>query len=209
MNDQISSEIFDYSPDRKNKLYEFPDSKYQNLKEYLLSVNNNDSLEEDLRYKIIDYSLNKNYTSKDKKYICFFALLPCDLFPSAYIPLNYKNYSYNFNRISKGDKFCANDYKNVYNLPTEESYETSIKKNIKKSLKDILIKIDSNKELYNYDYSLFSLSLFIIWSIVILNLIYIYYYYFNNIFNYVLAGIIVISLIFSIIWKMIYTIQYY
>lgn len=212
--DELSDDLSGKS-NNINKLREFF-SKNINLKEYLLSVDKEER-EEDLRFKLIDYSLNKNYTIDDLKYIYLFGLLPCDLLPGAYIPLNYKNHNYNFSRLTKGDnKFIEADYSLIYEGYSSSSDDPSKKpftkesiKQIKDNLKNILTKIDSDKTLYYYDYSLFTISLFILWSFVILNLMYVIFYYNSEIFNYALAGIMILSLIIAIIWKMIYTIQYY
>lgn len=202
--EEISSDLSSRS-NNINKLSEFY-RDHINLKEYLLSVDKEER-EEDLRFKLIDYSLNKNYTIDDLKYIYLFGLLPCDLLPGAYIPLNYKNHDYNFSRLTKDDKFTENDYSLIYY--GHNTFPESTKKEIKRTLKNILTKIDSDKTLYYYDYSLFTISLFILWSFVILNLMYVIFYYNSEIFNYALAGIMILSLIIAIIWKMIYTIQYY
>jgi len=210
--EEISSDLTNKS-NNINKLSEFYPN-HINLKEYLLSVNN-EIHEEDLRFKLIDYSLNKNYTNDDLKYIYLFGMLPCDLLPGAYIPLNYKNHDYNFSRLTKDDKFPVDKYSKIYRGydDTQEKHKTftenTKKEIIKKNLKTILTRIDSDKTLYHYDYSLFTISLFLLWSFVILNLMYVIYYYNSEIFNYVLAGLMIFSLIFAIIWKMIYTIQYY
>lgn len=213
--DELSDDLSGGKSNNINKLREFF-SKNINLKEYLLSVDKEER-EEDLRFKLIDYSLNKNYTIDDLKYIYLFGLLPCDLLPGAYIPLNYKNHNYNFSRLTKGDnKFIEADYSLIYEGYSSSSDDPSKKpftkesiKQIKDNLKNILTKIDSDKTLYYYDYSLFTISLFILWSFVILNLMYVIFYYNSEIFNYALAGIMILSLIIAIIWKMIYTIQYY
>lgn len=202
--EEISSDLSSRS-NNINKLSEFYPN-HINLKEYLLSVDKEEH-EEDFRFKLIDYSLNKNYTINDLKYIYLFGLLPCDLLPGAYIPLNYKNHDYNFSRLTKDDKFTENDYSLIYY--GHNTFPESTKKEIKQNLKKILTRIDSDKTLYYYDYSLFTMSLFLLWSFVILNLMYVIYYYNSEIFNYVLAGLIILSLIIAIIWKMIYTIQYY
>lgn len=213
--DELSDDLSGKS-NNTNKLREFFPNDI-NLTEYLLSVNN-EIHEEDLRFKLIDYSLNKNYTNDDLKYIYLFGMLPCDLLPGAYIPLNYKNHDYNFSRLTKDDKFAIDKYSKIYRGYGDSQAETKTfttftedtKKNIiKKNLKTILTRIDSDKTLYHYDYSLFTISLFLLWSFVILNLMYVIYYYNSEIFNYVLAGLMIFSLIFAIIWKMIYTIQYY
>lgn len=209
--DELSDDLSGKS-NNINKLSEFLPNDI-NLTEYLLSVNN-EIHEEDLRFKLIDYSLNKNYTNDDLKYIYLFGMLPCDLLPGAYIPLNYKNHDYNFSRLTKDDKFPIDKYSKIYRGydDTQEKHKTfteDTKKEIKQYLKKILTKIDSEKTLYHYDYSLFTISLFILWSFVILNLMYVIFYYNSEIFNYVLAGLIILSLIIAIIWKMIYTIQYY
>ena len=209
--DELSDDLSGKS-NNINKLSEFLPNDI-NLTEYLLSVNN-EIHEEDLRFKLIDYSLNKNYTNDDLKYIYLFGMLPCDLLPGAYIPLNYKNHDYNFSRLTKDDKFPIDKYSKIYRGydDTQEKHKTfteDTKKEIKQYLKKILTKIDSEKTLYYYDYSLFTISLFILWSFVILNLMYVIFYYNSEIFNYVLAGLIILSLIIAIIWKMIYTIQYY
>lgn len=161
------------------------------------------NLDDIYRYRLITQSLLKEYDEKDPEYLYFFGLLPCDLIPAAYIPFNYKNFTHNFNRISKNDLFRLEHYKKAYG----DSFELPQKDEIKKKFNEILKGFDNPRTLYNFDFLYFTINLIILWVFVIVLFIYVCCYYYSNVFNYIMAGIIFILLAFSIVWKMIYTIQ--
>ena len=85
-------------------------------KPYLYRLKSNDKYNEDeeYRYRLLSNLLFTPYNERDPEYLHFFGMLPCDLLPSAYIPLNYKNHVRNFNRLSKNDKFSVNNYNDIF-----------------------------------------------------------------------------------------------
>jgi hypothetical protein len=161
------------------------------------------NVDEIYRYRLITQSLLKKYEEKDPEYLYFFGLLPCDLMPAAYIPFNYKNLIQNLNRISKNDLFKLDHYKKIYG----NDFQLHQKDDIKKRLNEIIKDFDSPHTLYNFNFTYFTINIIILWVFVVVLFMYIFCYYYNNIFNYIIAGIVFLLLIFSILWKMIYTIQ--
>jgi len=135
--------------------------------------------------------------------IYIFGILPIELMPSSYIPLNYKNYSRNINRITKDNSFIDDDYKQVIT-----KYD-SIKDDeiIAEKLKNILIYLKSDDSLHNmFNLNIFAINIILVWSFVIVMFMRILYYYYSEI-NYIFACIVISYLFIAIIWKMIYTIQ--
>lgn len=181
-----------------NKLIEFQ-------KPYLYRLKSKDKYNEDeeYRYRLLSNLLLTSYNQRDPEYLYFFGMLPCDLLPSAYIPLNYKNHLRNFNRLSKNDKFSEDNYKDIFN----DNFNINDKKAIKEELKKYLISFESEHSLYNFNYVPLTINLIILWTIVIFMIMYISLYYYAELFNYVIAIILTILLVGSIIWKMIYTLQ--
>jgi hypothetical protein len=161
------------------------------------------NVDEIYRYRLITQSLLKKYDEKDPEYLYLFGLLPCDLIPAAYIPFNYKNFTRNFNRISKNDLFRLEHYKKVYG----DGFELPQKDAIKKKFNEILKDFDNPHTLYNFEFLYFTMNIIILWIFVVVLFMYIFCYYYNNVFNYIMAGIIFALLTFSIVWKMIYTMQ--
>jgi hypothetical protein len=143
------------------------------------------------------------YNERDPEYLHFFGMLPCDLLPSAYIPLNYKNHVRNFNRLTKNDKFSVDNYNDIF----IDEFNITNKKKINEDIKKYLVNFESEKSLYNFNYLPFTINLIILWTIVIFMIMYISLYYYAELFNYVLAIILTMLLVGSIIWKMIYTLQ--
>jgi hypothetical protein len=174
-------------------------------KPYLYRLKSNDKYNEDeeYRYRLLSNLLFKPYNERDPEYLHFFGMLPCDLLPAAYIPLNYKNHIRNFNRLSKNDKYSEADYKEIFN----DNFNINDKKTIKEELKKYLINFESKHSLYNFNYVPLTINLIILWTIVIFMIMYISLYYYAELFNYVIAIILTILLVGSIIWKMIYTLQ--
>lgn len=174
-------------------------------KPYLYRLKSNDKYNEDeeYRYRLLSNLLFTPYNERDPEYLHFFGMLPCDLLPSAYIPLNYKNHVRNFNRLSKNDKFSVNNYNDIFS----DEFNISDKKKIIEELKKYLIDFESEHSLYNFNYLPLTINLIILWTIVIFMTMYISLYYYAELFNYVIAIILTILLVGSIIWKMIYTLQ--
>ena len=109
----------------ENKIKEFQQPYLYRLK----STNDED---EEYRYRILSNLLFTPYNDKDTEYLYFFGIIPCELIPSAYIPLNYKNHSKNFYRLSKNDKFVEAHYKETYNQIKKSSGNVDFSFNDKK-----------------------------------------------------------------------------
>lgn len=188
----------------ENKIKEFQQPYLYRLK----STNDED---EEYRYRILSNLLFTPYNERDPEYLYFFGIIPCELIPSAYIPLNYKNHSKNFYRLSKNDKFVEAHYKDTYNKITKSTgnvdFSFNDKKIIKDELKNMLTKFESHGSLYNFNYLPMTINIIILWTIVIFMIMYISLYYYAQIFNYILAITVSVLLVLSIIWKMIYTLQ--
>ena len=165
------------------------DKKIKNVNEEISYLNiSNDNIDEE------KLNLQKIY---------IFGILPIELMPSSYIPLNYKNYSRNINRITKDNSFIDDDYKQVIT-----KYD-SIKDDeiIAEKLKNILIYLKSDDSLHNmFNLNIFAINIILVWSFVIVMFMRILYYYYSEI-NYIFACIVISYLFIAIIWKMIYTIQ--
>lgn len=170
---------------------------------YRLETASDDNNDEEYRYRLLSNLLFTPYNEKDPEYLHFFGMLPCDLLPSAYIPLNYKNHVRNFNRLTKNDKFSVNNYKDIFS----DEFNISDKKKINEDIKKILINFESEHSLYNFNYLPMTINIIILWTIVIFMIMYISLYYYAQIFNYILAITVSVLLVLSIIWKMIYTLQ--
>jgi hypothetical protein len=170
---------------------------------YRLETASDDNNDEEYRYRLLSNLLFTPYNEKDPEYLHFFGMLPCDLLPSAYIPLNYKNHVRNFNRLTKNDKFSVNNYKDIFG----DEFNISDKKKINEDIKKILINFESELSLYNFNYLPMTINIIILWTIVIFMIMYISLYYYAQIFNYILAITVSVLLVLSIIWKMIYTLQ--
>ena len=75
-------------------------------------------------------------------------------------------------------------------------------------LSDKIKQFTSKESIYNnMNISRFAIILIFFWSIILLLFNYILLYYYRSSFNYILAFILFILLLFSIIWKIIYTVQ--
>ena len=170
---------------------------------YRLETASDDNNDEEYRYRLLSNLLFTPYNEKDPEYLHFFGMLPCDLLPSAYIPLNYKNHVRNFNRLSKNDKFPESNYKEIF----DDNFNMNDKNLIKEELKKYLVNFESEHSLHNFNYLPIIINLIILWTIVIFMIMYILLYYYAELFNYILALILTILLVGSIIWKMIYTLQ--
>ena len=187
-----------------NKLLNMEDKIKEIQQPYLYRLKSTDKNNEDeeYRYRILSNLLFTPYYEKDPSYLYIFGILPCELIPSAYIPLNYKNNSKNLYRLSKNDKFTIDKYKEIF----EDDFNINDKKNIKDNLKKMLIEFESHG-IYNFNYLPLTINIIILWTIIIFMIMYISIYYYAQFFNYVLTIIVSILLVFSIIWKMIYTLQ--
>jgi len=149
--------------------------------------------------------ISKNKIDEEKRdlqKIYIFGILPIEMMPSSYIPLNYKNHSRNLNRITKDDSFTDVDYNKVI-----LSYNTKTEEDIGEQLKKILIYFNSDDSLHKmFNLNIFGIYIIFIWSFVIIMFMCILYYYYSEI-NYIFAFIVILYLFIAIIWKMIYTIQ--
>jgi len=154
--------------------------------------------------KLKDTNINDDLIKTQQIY--HFGILPIESMPSSYIPLNYKNYSRNLNRIARNDIFTHDDYSKIFGN-FDKSNINSFKSTIEKILEDLLKSFNSDDSLYNkFKLNIFSIHLIIIWSIVIITFMRILFYYYSQI-NYILAMIVITYLTIAIMWKMIYTVR--
>lgn len=160
--------------------------------------NNNDNVYNNYRYRLISniFLNNNNFNPNNEHYLYIFGLFPCKYMPSAYIPFNYKKILQNINRIDYSD---GTIYNNEFNS-NKQIVTTELKNKIKQ-----FINKDSIYNKLNLSY--FATILIFFWSIILLLLNYVVLYYYRSSFNYILAIILFILLIFSVIWKIIYTVQ--
>jgi hypothetical protein len=163
---------------------------------FMLKQENEDK-NNDYNYRLIsNIFLNENnFNPKNDHYLYIFGLFPCKYMPSAYIPFNYKKLLQNINRINP---------KNI--IKFEEIFKSDVK--VQEELKKRIENFTNKDAIYNkINLSLFAIILIFYWSIILLLFNYVFLYYYRSVFNYMLAVILFGLLLFSIIWKMIYTIQ--
>ena len=163
---------------------------------FMLKPTNDIMNNNEYNYRLIcNVFLNNDNLNKDnKRYLYIFGLFPCKYIPSAYIPLNRKKLLENTNRLDVKPDIIKNIFQN----------EVQFNKQFQNKIKQFMNK---NTIYNNLNLSVFGIILIIYWSLVLLFLNYLMLYYFRSSFNNILAGILLILLLFSIIWKMIYTVQ--
>lgn len=147
-------------------------------------------------YRLIsNIFLNENNLKEEnKRYLYIFGLFPCKYIPSAYIPLNRKKLFENFNRLKQTTS-------NIEELFGQ-------KKKFETKLQDIIRQFANKISIYNnLNLTLFGIILIFFWALVLLFINYVVLYYLGSSFNNILAFILFVLLLFSIIWKMIYTVQ--
>ena len=137
---------------------------------------------------------NDNLNKDNKRYLYIFGLFPCKYIPSAYIPLNRKKLLENTKRLDVKSDTIRSIFLN----------EQQFNKHFQNKVKQFMNK---NTIYNNLNLSVFGIILIIYWSLVLLFLNYVMLYYLRSSFNNILATILLILLLFSIIWKMIYTVQ--
>jgi hypothetical protein len=153
--------------------------------------------------KKIDYENNGNYFD-------IFGIIPLELLPASYIPFNYKNYEINLDRLSKGDLFSDDDYKRIFfdynQLPNPSNTIYISDKDLKKYLEFCLKeKLNNPKSIFNsYNVNTITVLVCILWFIIIIQIFNILYYYYRDIYSYILLFITILTILIAIIWKMIY-----
>ena len=144
------------------------------------------------------------------KYLDTFGIIPLELLPASYIPFNYKNYEMNLERLSKGDLFSEDDYKQIffdYNkhpdpLNTNYISEKELKEYLEYCLKE---KLNNPKSIFNaYSVNSITVLVCILWFIIIIQVFNILFYYYRDIYSYILLFITMLTILIAIIWKMIY-----
>jgi hypothetical protein len=167
--------------------------EFRNPYLFMLKPSTNDK-NNDYNYRLISniFLNDENLKEINKRYLYIFGLLPCKYIPSAYIPLNRKKLSENNKRLDTEKITDVFQELKVFN----DNFQKKIKQFMNKSA------------IYNnLNLSTFGIILIIYWSLVLLILNYVVLYYYGSSFNNILATILFILLLFSIIWKMIYTVQ--
>jgi len=160
-------------------------------------------------------------TQNNSKYFDIFGILPLELLPASYIPFNYKNYEMNLDRLSKGALFTEEDYKRVFidldysKLNKEKDNEkekdvvgkqfitdTDLKNYLEYCLKE---RLNNPKAIFNaYNIKNMANIAIILWIIVIVNGFTVLFYYYRDIYSYILLFITILLVLIAIIWKMIY-----
>ena len=144
------------------------------------------------------------------KYFDIFGIIPIELVPASYIPFNYKNYEMNLDRLSKGDVFTEDDYKRVlldYKKlpdPNNKSYITDkdLKGYLEYCLKD---QLNNPKAIFNaYSINNMASLVIVLWVLIIGMLINILFYYYRDIYSYILLFVTILLILVAVIWKMIY-----
>jgi hypothetical protein len=144
------------------------------------------------------------------KYLDTFGIIPLELLPASYVPFNYKNYEMNLDRLSKGDLFSEDDYKRIfldYNKHPDPSNKNLIsEKELKEYLEYCLKeKLNNPKSIFNaYSVNTITVLVCILWFIIIIQLFNILFYYYRDIYSYILLFITMLTILIAIIWKMIY-----
>jgi hypothetical protein len=153
--------------------------------------------------------LKINYDNNGK-YLDTFGIIPLELLPASYIPFNYKNYEMNLDRLSKGDLFSDDDYKRIFfdyskhpdPLNTNYISEKELKEYLEYCLKE---KLNNPKSIFNaYSVNTITVLVCIIWFIIIIQFFNILFYYYREIYSYILLFITMLTILIAIIWKMIY-----
>ena len=148
------------------------------------------------------------------KYYDIFGIIPLELLPASYIPFNYKNYEMNLERLSKGDIFTETDYQRIffdYNKypdpdpdPNNKNYisEKDLKNYLEYCLKN---KLNNPKSIFNaYNTNTIAILVCILWFFIIVLAFNILFYYYRDIYSYILLFTTILIILIAIIWKMIY-----
>lgn len=162
------------------------------------------------RYQDAGKDDNTNTKYLNGKYFDIFGIIPIELVPASYIPFNYKNYEMNLDRLSKGDVFTEDDYKRVlldYKKlpdPSNKSYITDkdLKGYLEYCLKD---QLNNPKAIFNaYSINNMASLVIVLWALIIGMLINILFYYYRDIYSYILLFVTILLILVAVIWKMIY-----
>ena len=162
------------------------------------------------RYQDAGKDANTNTKYLNGKYFDIFGIIPIELVPASYIPFNYKNYEMNLDRLSKGDVFTEDDYKRVlldYKKlpdPSNKSYITDkdLKGYLEYCLKD---QLNNPKAIFNaYSINNMASLVIVLWALIIGMLINILFYYYRDIYSYILLFVTILLILVAVIWKMIY-----
>ena len=146
------------------------------------------------------------------KYYDIFGIIPLELLPASYIPFNYKNYEMNLDRLSKGDVFTETDYQRIFfdykkypdPDPNNKNYisETDLKNYLEYCLKN---KLNNPKSIFNaYNTNTIAILVCILWFFIIVLAFNILFYYYRDIYSYILLFTTILIILIAIIWKMIY-----
>ena len=154
---------------------------------------------------------NKKICSEfNDKYFNIFGIIPLELIPASYIPFNYKNYEMNLDRLKKGEIFFEDDYKKIFvdfnkqpdPLDTTYISERYLKEYLEFCLKD---KLNNPKSIFNA-YSTYTMTIIvcILWFFILIPMLYVLFYYYRDIYSYILLFTTILLVLIAIVWKMIY-----
>ena len=148
------------------------------------------------------------YREYNQKYFNTFGIIPLELIPASYIPFNYKNYDMNMDRLTKGEIFYEDDYKQMFidyhKQPDPNNTAYFNEKGLKEYL-EICLKgrLANPKSTYNaFSITMMTQFICVIWTFIIVMMLYILFYYYRDIYSYILLSITIILVFVAIIIKM-------
>jgi hypothetical protein len=187
---------------------------------YMLEYKDIDKNSENVdRFKILYNKFFQPYNIKpgikigvetNGKYYDIFGIIPLELVPASYIPFNYKNYEMNLDRLSNGDIFSEDDYKQIffdYNKNPDPKNKDYISQDDLKNYLEYCLKkkLNNPKSIFNaYNTNTITILVCILWFFIIVQAFNILFYYYRDIYSYILLFITILVILIAIIWKMIY-----
>jgi hypothetical protein len=187
---------------------------------YILEYKDIDKNSENVdRFKILYNKFFQPYNIKpgikigsetNGKYYDIFGIIPLELVPASYIPFNYKNYEMNLDRLSNGDIFSEDDYKQIffdYNKNPDPKNKDYISQDDLKNYLEYCLKkkLNNPKSIFNaYNTNTITILVCILWFFIIVQAFNILFYYYRDIYSYILLFITILVILIAIIWKMIY-----
>jgi hypothetical protein len=151
---------------------------------------------------------NQIYREYNEKYFNTFGIIPLELIPASYIPFNYKNYDMNMDRLTKGEIFYEDDYKRMfidYHKQPDPNNTTHFNEKGLKEYLEICLKgrLASPKAIFNaFSINMMTQFICVAWTFIIVMMLYILFYYYRDIYSYILLGVTIILVLIAIIIKM-------
>lgn len=151
---------------------------------------------------------NQIYREYNEKYFNTFGIIPLELIPASYIPFNYKNYDMNMDRLTKGEIFYEDDYKRMfidYHKQPDPNNTTHFNEKGLKEYLEICLKgrLANPKAIFNaFSITMMTQFICVVWTFIIVMMLYILFYYYREIYSYILLSITIILVFVAIIIKM-------